>query len=46
MNLLIWGVTAIYFIVAIGKAFTHDWNDCLIFAGYSIANVGVLKVIT
>lgn len=42
---LVWLVTAIYALVALGFGMQREWDQCLIFTGYSIANLGVMKVV-
>lgn len=39
---LVAGVTVLYGGAAIAYAFTRNWPSVIIFAGYAIANVGVI----
>ena len=40
---LLWLVTGIYAYVAIEQAFLHDTNMTIVYCGYAIANIGLIR---
>ena len=46
LKTLIWIVTGIYAVVSIGFGIKHAWDDCILFGGYAVANLGALKLVS